>query len=176
MEPHTQESVVKAAMQYQNVLETYAYGMTRDWALAQDAVQNAFITVMTKWQEYQQGTSLYAWVRTITRLKSLEALRSRRREVSVEDEKLEVVAEKALSRYLDEDAAERQNALVNHLRDCIRKVQGVPLKLLKGFYTQGNSYKELSESLSMNIEAVRKALYRSRQRLRECVQRQSAEA
>jgi len=92
----------------------------------------------------------------------------------VEDEKLEAAAEKALSRFLDEDAAERQNALMDHLRECIRKVQGVSLKLLRGFYTEGNSYKELSQHLSMNVEAVRKALYRSRQRLRECVQRQAA--
>jgi RNA polymerase sigma-70 factor (ECF subfamily) len=157
-------------MQYRNVLETYAYGVTRDWALAQDVVQNAFITVMTKWQEYRHGTSLYAWVRAITRLKTMEGLRARRREVSTEDEKLECAAERALSRHLDEDAVQRHSALTNHLHECIRKVGDQPLKLLCGSYSDGKTSKELASLLSMKIEAVRKALYRSRQRLKECVE------
>jgi RNA polymerase sigma-70 factor, ECF subfamily len=163
-------------MRYQDALASFAYGMLRDWALAEDVVQDAFLIVMKQWKNYETGTSIYAWVKSIVRLKTLETLRSRRRESTVEDTRLETIVEQSLDHFLDEQTAIRQGVLMAHLKECMSRLNSLARKTLHGFYVNGCSYRELAELHQRSLEAVRKDLFRMRKQLRDCALRRLRES
>jgi RNA polymerase sigma-70 factor, ECF subfamily len=172
----TREVLLKKAFRHQDALLTYAYGVTREWALAEDIVQNAFVTALEKSATYQEGTNFYAWIKAIVRLKALEMLRSRSREHATEDHALADAVDQALSNHLDEEAAQRQNFLMAHLIECLGRAGQSAIALLQGFYVEGKSYVALAESRNTQLETVRKQLYRLRKQLRDCTQKRQLEA
>ncbi len=169
----TQAEVMKAALQHQDALQAYAYGITRDWALAEDVVQNAFVIVMEKWTAFQPGTSAYHWTRAIVRLKALELLRARNREQPEEESVLHALTEQAMDTYMDEDAAQRQKELLRKLQRCMQQVTGRSLELVLQFYWKRLTYEQLAVQFNASVEGVRKNLYRVRRALQECVERQA---
>src|ERR1043165_4952124 len=69
--PMTAEDLLRSAFKYQDALVSYAYGLLQDWALAQDAVQEAFIVLQKKHAEFRAGANVFAWVRQIVRFEAL---------------------------------------------------------------------------------------------------------
>lgn len=57
-----------------------AFSILRDYALAEDVMQDTFLTVTEKAIAYHKNTNPKAWVLTITRNLSLNLLKNRRRE------------------------------------------------------------------------------------------------
>ncbi len=166
----SQGDVLREALAYQDGLVAYAYGLVRDWSLAEDVVQNAYVVVMEKWQTFEPGTSLFNWVRAIVRFKSLEMLRRRKRERSGNDAVLGRLIEQAMDEYLDEQAAQRQRETMHKLQACMQKITERSLELVLERYSMRRSYRELSALFNMSVEAVRKSLYRIRRTLQECVE------
>ena len=81
----TQEDVLRDAFRYQDALTSYAYGLLRDWSLAQDVVQESFLVLLKKWEAYRPEANLYAWVRQMVRFEALNTLRARRKEKYIID-------------------------------------------------------------------------------------------
>ncbi len=175
VEKLTQESLVKAAMKYQDAVMTYVYGMLRDWSLAEDVFQDTLITIMKKWEEFRPGTNLCAWVRQIARYKTLETLRGHRSEMATEDQKLQEIVDRTFMSTLDENSAERHRVLMRALHDCLSGLNQQALKLLKGFYWETKSYRELADIHRRGVETIRKSLYRLRQYLSNCATRRVRE-
>ena len=70
------DRVVHAASGCRTELLTSARSLLGNFAAAEDAVQEALIVVMNKYDQFQEGTSILAWCRSIGRL---EVLRAKRR-------------------------------------------------------------------------------------------------
>ncbi len=168
----TRDDIVKAAFRHRDALLSQAFVMLRDWAVAEDVVQDAFIVVMNKWPEFRPGTSVFLWVRQIVHLKSLEALRSRARRFSpLEEELLEQVAS-CVRDHLGEEAAERQRVRREALQRCMAGLSERCLRLLSGFYADEQSCEAMGEEQNRSANAVRLALSRLRKQLQDCVSRQ----
>ncbi|MBN1672633.1 MAG: sigma-70 family RNA polymerase sigma factor [Kiritimatiellae bacterium] len=165
----TQDEVVKAAFKYQPALVSYAFAMLRDWELAKDAVQDAYLVVMKKWQEYRPGTNVYSWARRIVHFKVMETLRARKAEIPVEEEALEDLVHEVVQQQMDEGMAERQILMRKALEKCMFQLQQGGVKLLSGFYAERKSCDVLAKIHRRSVEAVRMALSRLRDRLRKCV-------
>ncbi|HVR87859.1 MAG TPA: sigma-70 family RNA polymerase sigma factor, partial [Planctomycetota bacterium] len=99
MEATLRDSLIKSAFRYQEALQAFAFGLLRDWALAEDVVQDAFIIVMNQWEDYEPGTSLFSWIRQIVHHKAMEARRSRTRQLQLSDGALFARIGAALDRY-----------------------------------------------------------------------------
>src|SRR6266536_5242039 len=98
--PMTAENLLRSAFKYQDALVSYAYGLLQDWALAQDAVQEAFIVLQKKHREFRPGSNPFAWARQIVRFEALKLLRSRQHESCVVDEELFTLVDQQFERYL----------------------------------------------------------------------------
>src|SRR5881628_659170 len=99
----TAEDLLRSAFKYQDALVSYAYGLLQDWALAQDAVQEAFIVLQKKHAEFHPGASVFAWARQIVRFETLNILRSRQRESCFVDEELFTLVDQQFERYFDQE-------------------------------------------------------------------------
>jgi RNA polymerase sigma-70 factor, ECF subfamily len=166
------DEIVKAAFQYRDALMSYAFSLVRDWARAEDAVQDAFIVVMNKWSEFREGTSVFLWVRQIVHNKSLEALRSRSRKMSPLEEELLSRVASSMQTHMDEAIADRQRVLRQALQRCMSGLHRRAVGLLSGFYAESQSCETLAQLQRRSVNAVRLALSRIRKQLQVCVARQ----
>jgi RNA polymerase sigma-70 factor (ECF subfamily) len=166
----TRDDVVKAAFQHRDALKGYALALLRDWSLAEDVVQDAFIVVMNKWENYRPGSSVFPWVRQIVHLKALEALRARRPAASIDPGLLDRVAA-TLQERLDEEAAGRQKAMREALQHCMSSLNRKAIGILAGFYAGSKSCEDIASAQNSSVNSVRITLSRVRKQLHECMVR-----
>lgn len=163
------DRIVKQAFQYRDALLTHAFVMLRDWTKAEDVVQDAFLVVMEKWEDFQEDTSVYAWVRQIVHFKAKEMHRRQAREVPVEQDQLLATISKAVEDHLDTEMAEHQRVLRKALEHCMGKLDKKVLELFVGFYWRSQSCEALSAVHNRSPNAIRLILSRRRKQLRDCV-------
>ena len=165
------EELLRAAFRYHDALVSYAYGLLRDWALAEDAVQETFIVVQRKAAEFRPGAEVLPWVRGMVRFEALNLLRTRAREQYPGDAALFALVDAQFERHLNHDAVvmlERQKAALRH---CLEKLEPAGRQMLLGFYRDRLSGERLAELHRRSANAVRLALSRLRERLRDCTRR-----
>src|SRR3954470_17970800 len=129
----TRDEVLRSALRHRDALLARAYAVLLDWAAAEDVVQDALVVAMAKWEEFAGG-SISAWVGRIVQLKSLEALRARRRERPIDRPDLRGAVDLALDESLDDDGAETLALRREALAACMRRLDPTSLDLLAGFY------------------------------------------
>ncbi len=167
------DRLLKEAFGYREALLTQAFGMLRDWAAAEDAVQDAFLVVVNKYETFREGTSLLNWARQIVRNKCHETIRARQREFAVEDEALEHAVSDALEEQLTERVAEALAARRQILEACMAKLGRPAVAMLAGFYVEMKSCESLGKAYRRSANAVRLALSRARRTLKDCAERKA---
>ncbi len=167
------DRLLKEAFGYRDALLTQAFAMLRDWAAAEDAVQDAFLVVVNKYESFREGSSLLAWTRQIVRNKCHEAIRTRQREFAVEDEALESAVSDALEEQLTERVAEALAERRQILEACMAKMGRQAVAMLAGFYVEMKSCEALGRAYRRSANAVRLALSRARRVLKDCVERKA---
>lgn len=171
---HDAEDLMRSAFRYQDALVSYAFGLLQDWALAQDAVQEAFIVVQRKHSEFRPGANVFAWVRQIVRFEALNIIRSRQREACLADDELISIVDQQFEKHFDPEALGTLESRKAALQFCMSRLDSESLDLLLGFYRDARPCERLSELHHKSVNAVRLSLSRIRARLRECVRRQLA--
>ena len=81
-----QAEILKEAFGYQDQLTAYAYVVLQDWGLAEDVVQDLFVTVSVKWESFDSSKALYPWLKRIVRNRAVDIIRSRSKEFYCQDE------------------------------------------------------------------------------------------
>lgn len=171
----SQVELMKAAFKYQNAFVSYAYGHLRDWSLAEDAVQEAFLILLEKWQEYNPEFGVFPWARKMVYYKIQEILRSRRREVPVQDEELRDLVTQTLDAHFDEEAGGKHDPLVKAYEECMGRLSKESSELLVRYYWEKESSEKIAEKLKRSVNAVWLSLSRIRKSLRECISRRHGE-
>jgi RNA polymerase sigma-70 factor (ECF subfamily) len=165
------EDLLRQAFRYQDALVSYAFGLLQDWALAQDAVQEAFIVLQRKHAEFRPGANVFTWVRQMVRFEALNLLRSRRKESCFVDDELFSLVDQQFEKHLDADSLLTLESRKTALQHCLTQLDDGSLQLLLGFYRDALSCEKLSALRQRSVNAVRLSLSRTRARVRDCVQR-----
>lgn len=166
--------VVKQALELRPMLVAYAYGLLREYARAEDVVHDAYLVVMDKYDEFEEGTSLIAWCRTIVRYKVSEIVRKERRQIPVEERILNDAVDHAFQSVQRDAQVRHYNGLNEALDYCVARLNANHRALLTTHLQEQLSYDELAKRFSLNVETVRKRLYRIRRSLRECAKKRQA--
>ena len=165
----TPEDLLRSAFKYQDALVSYAYALLQDWALAQDAVQEAFIVLQRKHAEFNPGANVFTWARQMVRFEALNIIRSRQREACFVDEELFALVDEQFERHLDQEATSAMESRKAALQHCMSRLDSESVSLLLGFYKDALSCEKLSELHRKSVNAVRLSLSRIRVKLRDCV-------
>lgn len=165
-QPEKRDRVLKEALACQPALTAYAHSILCDFAAAQDVVQNAYVVVARKFDDFEEGTSILAWCRAIVRLQALAYIRKNRREQIVEDRILQEAIDAAfLAQQTGGDTAVR----LDFLRECLQKLPERGQEMIRLRYEDNAAYQQIAEALGLTLEAIRKSLFRTKQQLAECV-------
>lgn len=123
-----------------------AQGIVRDRALAEDVVHDSLIKIAKYAKKYVKGTSALGWIMTIVRNTALDAVRKRRKEVSV-DEMFYLTS----SDYLPES---RENAIA--LEGAIGKLEENEKKVIYCRYYLDMTVRETAAQLKMSKSTVQR--------------------
>jgi RNA polymerase sigma-70 factor (ECF subfamily) len=151
-------------LQYQPAVRGYVLAMIPDFALAEDVVQETFLTVTKKAAAFEIGTSFAAWVKTIARFKALEAIRARRFE-TLSDEVLDALASETRDGRPDTD-----ERLVL-LRACLEELAPQARRSIQHRYAHDHLPPQIARLMGCTVQSVNVTLSRARAFLRECVRR-----
>ena len=163
------DRVLKEALQCRVELVAYAWSLLGNYTAAEDVVQEAFLVVMKKFEQFQEGTSMLAWCRSIVRVVILRLHQQRQRERSLADRLLADAIDGAFDEFQNarhDDAEAWQQAL----KRCLERVPQRAHRVLKARFVDELSYQHIAERVGMTLEAVRKGLFRLKKQVRSCVE------
>ena len=162
--------MLKAALECRTELVAYARSLLRNYAAADDVLQEAMLVVVKKYDQFQDGTSVLAWCRSIVRIEVLRAKQRHQRERTLADRLLDDAIEAAFDEFQAARRHDEAEAWREALRRCLERVPERSQGVLRARFADELSYQQIGERLGMTIEAVRKALFRLKKQVRSCVE------
>lgn len=146
-------------------LRAYVGSVLRDWALADDVVQEVSVVLWERFSEYDPAYSFGAWARGIARNKMLKEFeRSRRRLPLLSPEAIASIDLAFSERDEAEPGREREA-----LRHCLGRLGERPRRLLAQYYGNDLSLADLAAAEAGTVEGMKKALWRLRSELHRCI-------
>lgn len=135
-------------------------GMTGDLDTALDIVQDSFIRAYHALERFEEGQPFYPWLSTIATNLTLNHLRRRKRQTSLDDE------------YRDRAGSEHTPLEEMQLAENERRLMDAVKKLPEQYRTvfilrtfEDLSYEEIAARLNISVGTVDSRLYRARRRL-----------
>ncbi|TVR12210.1 MAG: sigma-70 family RNA polymerase sigma factor [Planctomycetota bacterium] len=168
-----QIDVLRAAMQQRDHLLVQAFALCRQWALAEDVVQEAFLLAAERWQDVEDVPGVKPWIRRIVHYKAMEMVRREQRHhhtVPMSMDTLEAVGAVMADADALDGSGTRMQAMKQALQDCFEGLQPEHRRLLTQFYWKRRSCEELAEEFARRPDNLRAMLSRLRKRLMACMQ------
>lgn len=138
-----------------------AVRITRDKALAEDIVHDAFIKVWRGAGSFDPGRgSARGWVFSVTRHLALNQVRNQYREVAMSDEHEQVAA--------PDDSIEFSTRSEQVYR-CLEQLDPARRRCILHAYVDGYSHSEIAQKLDTPLGTVKAWIKRSLAALRECM-------
>lgn len=164
------DRVLKAALDCRTELVAYARSLLGNYAAADDVWQEAMLVVVKKHDQFQEGTSMLAWCRSIVRIEVMRAKQRRQRERTLVDRLLDDAIDAAFDEFQSARRHDETESWREALRRCLERVPERSQGVLRARFADELSYQQIGDRLGMTIEAVRKALFRLKKQVRSCVE------
>lgn len=147
-----------------DVIRGFIRGLVRDRHLADDVLQETFLTISRKAADFEAGTNFPRWACAIARLKVLEA---RRRQTG----RLYFFSEETIDALADSyEPAPAPDRRLDFLGECIEALPPSMRRMIDMRYQGGLMPREISRTVGWTVEAVYVALSRARGAIRDCLE------
>lgn len=151
----------------QPMVANYVHALIRDHGAAQDVLQETALVIFRRFAEYDDSRPFVGWALGIAKFQVLGQWRDALRcPVVFDDEVLSGFTETCAAMA----PAESENSEV--VRQCLGKLASHARRLVQMRYFDDLNASEIAERLGMASAAVRVALQRIREQLRNCVEQQ----
>ena len=185
------DRLLKEAFEYRLELVAYARALLGNYAAAEDAVQEAMLVVTRKYDQFEEGTSMIAWCRSvvvkeldqfeegtsmlawcraIVRLEVLRAKQRTRRDRTLAQRVLDDAIDAAFEEFQSSQKSDDAETWREALERCLQRIPDNGRRVLKARFVQELRYEQIGEHVGMSLEAVRKSLYRLKKQVRSCVE------
>lgn len=170
------DRVLKAALECRTELVAYARSLLGNYAAADDVLQETMLVVVNKYDQFQEGTSMLAWCRSIVRIEVLRTKQRNQRERTLTGRLLDDAIDAAFDEFQTARRHDEAESWREALRRCLERVPERGQCVLSGRFADELSYQQIGDRLGMTIEAVRKSLFRLKRQVRSCVETNLREA
>lgn len=165
------EEFAEIIRRYQADVWRAAAAMLASAEETEEVVQQVFVRVFFRLEQYRAGEDFGVWIRSIAR----NCVRDRLRAASRESRRLLAYRERLLAEEDDAAAMVEEKRRYDALQKCLQKLPERQREILHLHYHQDLKFAEVAERLGGSAEAVRRMASRVRMALRECIQRRLAE-
>jgi RNA polymerase sigma-70 factor, ECF subfamily len=164
-QPGNDERFAELLRAHHTQLFGYLYSLVHNADDADDLYQEASLVLWSKFSEYREGTSFFAWATTTARYKVLNFLRIRKRRWHFTAE-----LEAKLSNAFEELDAGLLEARLESLEECKESLVEADRCLLDVCYGSDLSFRKTAEQLGRSPKSVYRALDRVRDMLMKCIE------
>jgi RNA polymerase sigma-70 factor (ECF subfamily) len=151
-------------VKHQLGLRAFILSLEPNFTDAEDLLQEVFLVITRKANEFEEGTNFFAWACTIARYKLLELLRRRARSQALSEEVIE-----ALCVVEQEHAFDDSRVAI--LQQCLEQLAPKARQMMYLRYYGEHSPAQIAQLVSWTPNAVRVALSRARTVLQQCLER-----
>ncbi len=160
-DPKAQMEVYKL---YYKAMFNTCLRIVRDNMLAEDVMQEAFLTVFDKIKTYQGQSAFGAWLKRVVVNKALDELKKKKLlfdslETSVEVFNIET--EQAISNEYEDEITNK----INHVKDGLNQLPDGYRVVLSLYLFEGYDHEEISQILKITESTARSQLTRAKQKL-----------
>ncbi len=160
------QQVLQLFVRNQTRIKGFVVSLLGDFGLADDVVQETFLIVQQKSEEFAAGSNFLGWAFQIARFQVMKAQSQHKRASNhFSDAVLESLAASAPERPFDDDK-------LVALPDCLSKLAPQARRVVDLFYTHEHKPQEIARIIEWTPSAVRVALSRARRFVRECIDEQ----
>lgn len=132
-----------------------------------DVVQEVFLLVTAKANDFEPGTNFRAWIFAMARFKVLETIRRKKREpLAISESVMAKLADEP-----DEHDPEYADLVAATLARCLEKLSPKRRQLIQLQYREDQTPRLIAEHLGWSVNSVHVALSRARADLRTCVRK-----
>ncbi len=160
-------------LSYQDRVYTQAYRIMGEQHSAADATQEAFISAYRRLETYRGG-NFRSWLLRITTNACYDELRRRKRRPAISIEDLpggDTDDGPALpSPHITPEQSVQQNELHTAIQDCINGLKDDQRIVIVLSDVQGMSYREIADTVGVQMGTVKSRLSRARLGVRKCLQ------
>jgi len=150
-------------------LRAFVLCMVPHWADADEIMQPTRVRIWEQFDEYDPNKDFGAWARTIAYYLVLAQREKQSRLPKLQSQGfLESVA-----RQFDEASPEVESR-ERALRVCLQEQNDAARRLLRHFYSRGESLAEIAAGVNISANAVKKRLARTRAALAKCIAKRMA--
>ncbi len=159
--------IVRLLMEHRGTLFAFIFASVRDYDAAEEILQDVSVVVCENSDGFELGTNFGAWAREIARRRILAFFRNTKRFPDpLSDEEL-----RNLQAGFDAADVVSSKTRMASLSECLETLKPFAKRLIQMRYAGRFSLCEIGEQVGRQPESVRKALYRTRLSLRECIER-----
>ena len=165
-EPGATRDFVDLMTQHQGRLYGYLLSLSADPDAANDILQEANIVLWKQWRQFQSGSNFTAWAFRIAHFQFMAYRQRQLRDKTLfSDDLLSTLASEA--REVDQWHEERSAAL----EKCLERMPDRSREAIRLRYADELKVSDMAEILQRSANAVYQILFRARQWLIECVQK-----
>jgi RNA polymerase sigma factor (sigma-70 family) len=135
-----------------------AYNFVKDPMLAEDIMQEGFITAFEKLDQYKGGGAFPGWLKQIVVRKSIQYLREQPQMQYIDE--IHPTSEETL------EEKELQPIATHHLHEALEQLPMKQQNILKLYYLEGFDYEEIGTVLNISYANCRTSLSRAREQLK----------
>ena len=164
----TDEKLIRLFVQHEAELRAFAMTLLPSPADAEDVVQDACVAMWKRMGDLNKEESFRSWAYTFVRFTALNHVRKRQRSPLVFSDTLtELMAEEG------SEEQERAQVEIQSLASCIQKLPDEQRELIQQYYNKNKvNMKEVAQILQRNTAGLYKALERTRDALKTCIESQ----
>lgn len=162
-----EEQFVRLFVSHEGELRAFALTLMPCPADAEDVVQEACVAMWQRIGDLEKKQSFRPWAYTFVRFTALNRIRKRNRSpLMFSGELMEILAEESRT------DADRANAEIRALAKCLEKLPAPQRDLVQRYYTNASTrMADVARALERNAAGLYKALERTRDSLRACIEK-----
>lgn len=150
-------------MVHQQALLAYLLSIVPRLADAQDLLQEVFLVVSRKAETWREGTEFLPWVCAIARYEALHLARSNKRgAIPLDSDVIELL-------HFEQPRVSELELQIDLLKECLKRLPPRARELVMLRYHATQMPEAIAVSMNWSVGAVRVALTRAKQALRECI-------
>ena len=133
---------------------------------SKDAVNSIYELIHQKLKT-QHVHHFHSWIYVVSKNYVLQQIRNSKQTKYKESEAIDMYYESLLHPDIEMNKEEK----INHLEECLKKLNTVQAECINRFYFQKQSYSNISEELKMDWNSVRSNIQNGRRNLKVCMEK-----
>ncbi len=166
-DPDRYEQFAELMQQHHDRVYGYIHTLVRDFSATEDLLQETFLTVWRKFDDFQPGTNFGTWACEIARYQVLNFLKKERRRT----QRFSDAFEENLAIAVEETDFAEDDLRREALQHCVGNLSDSQRELLWEYYGGKTTVAELAEKRGRSSDGVYGSLRHIRNKLHECVTR-----